>query len=298
LLWRPQEIIRRLRQPVPAEPAPKEPPIAAPTLESALNAPGPLPAYPALSYATVRDFCDSADRFRSLATFQSDLKDAQRPWTVKAILGSVKPPSRILEIGSGEPLAASLLATLGYSVHACDPFDGSGRGPTEFETIQAVYPNIQYIRSYFDAAVAATFARKPLDVIFSISVLEHVKPDAILAGVFAATAAALRPGGFSIHCADVVLEGKSDAWHIAQLKRIVAHQRQIASNLPIDTSPTTTVPPAINDAVDQLISQARADLETFYLSPQGHNLWRSQTHYEDFPFRKVISVQSISQKPE
>jgi hypothetical protein len=67
---------------------------------------------PALSYGTVRDFCDSMDHLRDLASCSGDLKDAQRPWMVKAILGGLPRGSRLLEIGAGHPYVASLLTRL------------------------------------------------------------------------------------------------------------------------------------------------------------------------------------------
>src|SRR5712664_1915654 len=87
------------------------------------------PPFPELSYGTVRDYCDSADFFPQLDRHQKDLKTVERPWAVKAILNRVPPGGRLLEIGSGEPLAAATLAGLGYDVTVCDPFDGSGNGP-------------------------------------------------------------------------------------------------------------------------------------------------------------------------
>jgi len=55
-----------------------------------------------LSYATVRDFCDSADHMPQILRFNSDLKDVQRPWAVKTILGNVASGSTLIEIGGGE----------------------------------------------------------------------------------------------------------------------------------------------------------------------------------------------------
>ena len=189
----------------------------------------------------------------------------QRPWTIKAILSSLQPPARLLEIGSGEPLAASLLASLGYTVWACDPFDGSGRALPNMKPSPPI-PTCTSFRSYFDGQIAADFKTQPLDVIFSISVLEHVKPESTLAGVFAATAAALRPGGYSIHCADVVIQGKRDAWHIDQVKRIVHHQSHIAAGLPV----VARIDPAGDKQRRRRNDHhTRADLETFYLSPKA-----------------------------
>src|SRR5438477_10147105 len=162
------------------------------------------PAYPSLSYATVRDFCDSADHLPALATHQNDLKDAERPWTVKAVLNCLPPGSRLLEIGGGEPLAAATLVALGYDVTICDPFDGSANGPVEYEAYRAAHPGVKFVRSLFTPEVARGLPG-PFDGIYSISVLEHVTGDH-LSGAFEATAIALRPGGYSIHAVDHVLQ--------------------------------------------------------------------------------------------
>src|SRR5207248_2905039 len=80
---------------------------------------------PMFSYGTVRDYCDSCDNLPWLSSVQNDLKDLQRPWTVKATLGLLPPGSRLLEIGAGQPLVAAWLANLGYRVTIVDPYDGS-----------------------------------------------------------------------------------------------------------------------------------------------------------------------------
>jgi hypothetical protein len=48
---------------------------------------------------------------------------------------------------------------------------------------------------------------------------------------------------------------------------------------------------------DELLERLKADLETFYLSPQGHHHWRGGLPYEKFPFRKVVSLQTIAFRP-
>src|ERR1700716_1678533 len=60
-----------------------------------------------LSYGTVRDYCDSFDHLRPLATANADLKDCQRPWVLKAILSQVPRGGRVLEIGAGEPFVGA-----------------------------------------------------------------------------------------------------------------------------------------------------------------------------------------------
>jgi hypothetical protein len=46
-----------------------------------------------------------------------------------------------------------------------------------------------------------------------------------------------------------------------------------------------------------LIERLRTDVETFFLSPQGHHQWRGGRPYLEFPFRKVASVQTIARVP-
>ena len=65
------------------------------------------------SYATVRDYCESVDELPQIAALDGDLKNVQRPWAVKAILGAVPPPARLLEIGGGEPIVSGFLTELG-----------------------------------------------------------------------------------------------------------------------------------------------------------------------------------------
>ena len=92
-----------------------------------------------ISYGTVRDYADSTENMIGLAAASADMKNIQRCWMVKAVLGAVEPGSRLLEIGAGEPLAAGLLSRLGYEVTIVDPYDGSGNGPREYAHFASAY---------------------------------------------------------------------------------------------------------------------------------------------------------------
>src|SRR6185312_1004533 len=130
-----------------------------------------------LFYGTVRDFCDSADHLPFLSSLQGDLKDLQRPAALKLIVGLLPPGSSLLEIGAGEPYVAHVLSLLGYKVTVVDPYDGSGRGPTEFEYYVGKYPDVTIVRNLFSKDLAQISANS-FDCIYSISVLEHVhQPD-------------------------------------------------------------------------------------------------------------------------
>jgi uncharacterized UPF0146 family protein len=133
---------------------------------------------PPSSYGTVRDFADSVDVMPGLAGANFDMKDMQRCWMIKAILGNVERGSRILEIGAGEPLVAGALSRVGYDVTVVDPYDGSGNGPREFETFKTAYPDLKFVREQFPPSqdVGGGFS-----AVYSISVLEHVPLEAIYA---------------------------------------------------------------------------------------------------------------------
>jgi Methyltransferase domain len=171
-------------------------------------------------------------------------------------------------------------------VIVCDPYDGSGHGPTEYSRYLKAYPKVRIIRSIFDQSVAEPL-KGQLDAVYSISVLEHVKaPD--LEKAYEAIDAALKPGGLSLHCADAVIDGNGTEFHVEQMARIYALQNSLAGN---DDGWDACL-----RAIQDLIASAKAELETFYLGPQGHNLWRGAMPYEQFPFRKCISVQFVARK--
>jgi len=226
---------------------------------------------PALSYGTVRDFCDSMDHLRDLASCSGDLKDEQRPWMVKAILGSLPRGSRLLEIGAGHPYVASLLTRLGYDVTIVDPYDGSGNGPQEYEYFSSSCPAIRFVREVFHAETRGLEATG-YDAIYSISVLEHVPMDA-LPGLCSGIKRFLAPTGRTIHAIDHVLEGVNDGYHTEHLGLLFEHLGLSRARLA------------------EVLEAARGDLETYFLSAEAHNRWRGTIPYEQFPMRRVISVQ-------
>jgi glycosyltransferase involved in cell wall biosynthesis len=222
-------------------------------------------APPRVGYATVRDYVDSLDRLPELATASRDLKDVQRPWALKAIAGTVEPGARLLEIGAGEPLVASQLARLGYDVTVVDPYDGRAGGPTGI----AEHAGVRVIRGLFPDAVPAG---EEFDCVYSISVLEHV-PLGEVGGLCAGIAAHVRDGGVTIHAVDHVLRGRGDADHLERLRRIAAGV-------------------GIGDAeLDEALARLADDPETYFLSAEGHNRWRGGMPYDEFPMRRVASIQ-------
>ena len=233
------------------------------------------------SYATVRDYCESVDELPQITALDGDLKNVQRPWATKAILANVPPPARLLEIGGGVPIVSGFLSELGYDVTLVDPYDGFGNGPTDYQRYVEQFPHVKIVREYFRPGLPG-LAPHSFDAIFSISVLEHIPPDSLPA-CFDAIAEFLAPGGLSAHCFDFILQGHGDAHDLMNAQRILAEQKRV-------TRATDDLP------FDELLQRLRADVETFFLSPQGHHHWRGGQAYPAFPFRKVVSLQTVARR--
>ncbi len=229
---------------------------------------------PPISYGTVRDFADSADHLTGLAGASFDMKDLQRCWAIKAILGNVEHGSRILEIGAGEPLVAGMLSRLGYDVTVVDDYMGGGNGPREFKRFQSTYPDVRFVRELFPP-------REPLgegfSAVFSISVLEHVPLEQVAHVVEAGHDLVRERGGCSIHAVDHVLAGWGAEEHREKLDRIVA---------------------ALGLSVDELATQIEtmeSDPETYFVSAEAHNRWRGDLPYDQYAMRRIGSVNLFRQ---
>ncbi len=226
-----------------------------------------------ISYATVRDYAASTETMAGLATATADMKNAQRCWMVKAVLGSVPAGGRLLEIGAGEPLVAGLLSRLGYEVTVVDPYDGSGNGPLEYDWFKALYPDLRFVRDRFPPRqpIAASY-----DAVYSISVLEHVPQPAIEELVERASSLVAERGGCSIHAVDHVLAGWGADAHRDGLERIVE---------------AAGLDPAL---LEETIEAMERDPETYLVSAEAHNLWRGAVPYDSYPMRRIGSVNLFS----
>jgi hypothetical protein len=225
-----------------------------------------------LSYGTVRDFADSLDNLAGLARANGDMKDLQRCWVLKAVLGSVEKGGHLVEIGAGEPLVADLLTRLGHRVTVVDPYDGSGQGPQEFERFRDSHPDIEFIRERFPPSAGLP---DEVGCVYSVSVLEHI-PLEELGGVIGAANALIGPDGCSIHAIDHVVAGWGAEAHLERLEEIVRR-----SGLPLERLRT-------------LIEELQADPETYFVSAEAHEHWRGTLPYDDYPMRRIASIGLLS----
>ena len=221
-----------------------------------------------ISYGTVRDFADSLDNLAGLARANGDMKDLQRCWVLKAVLGSVERGAPLVEIGAGEPLVAGLLARLGHGVTVVDPYDGSDQGPREFDRFTAAYPEVDFIRERFppDRGLPETAA-----CVYSVSVLEHVPADDI-GGVIAAAAELTAPNGCSIHAIDHVVAGWGADSHRERLEEIVR-----LSELSVEE-------------LHRTIADLQSDPDAYFVSAEAHERWRGALPYDDYPMRRIASI--------
>jgi 2-polyprenyl-3-methyl-5-hydroxy-6-metoxy-1,4-benzoquinol methylase len=228
---------------------------------------------PTLGYATVADYCDSCDNLRSISGYMNDLKDVQRCWALKAILGHVPTGSRLIEIGAGEPVIAHILHRAGYEVTVVDPYEGAGNGPTQVARFKKTFDGVNFVVELFNEF---TLGLEPggYDACYSISVIEHV-PIPALGEVFAGVKKFVKPQGLSIHAIDDVVLGPGDSYHADMLKAVA-----LAHGLD-------------EDQIDELHLRIQTDPETYFLSAEGHNRWRGLTPYAEFPMRRCISVQMV-----
>lgn len=223
-----------------------------------------------ISYGTVRDYADSVDNLPGLAGASADMKNIQRCWMVKAIVGNVPRGSRICEIGAGEPLAAGLLSRLGYEVTVVDPYDGSGNGPREYSLFTSTYPDIEFVRDQFPPQRPLS---GPFAAVYSISVLEHVPLEAIDGVIAGAHELLAAEHGCSIHAIDHVLAGWGADSHREGLERIVSASGLDAGEL------------------DRVLERMERDPEAYFVSAESHNQWRGALPYDEYPMRRIGSVQ-------
>ena len=227
---------------------------------------------PRSSYATVRDYCDSVDHLPLLATASRDLKDVQRPWALKAIVGSVRPGSRLLEIGAGEPIVADLLARARLRRHGRRPVrrprrragrlrGDAGGVPAASGSSAGLFPR----RRRRTASGTTASTRSPCSSTSRCDAIEGV-------------------------CAGILRSSRATA--AARSTRSTTSSAAPATPSISAASAASPARSGIADAeLDGRSSRLADDPETYFLSAEGHNRWRGGVPYDEFPMRRCVSIQ-------
>ena len=133
---------------------------------------------------------------------QCDLKGYQDLLAYSFIRKNIRPGARVLEIGGGN---SRVLRAIGsdYECWNLDKLEGVGNGPVRIDTT-----GFRLVQDYI-GAFSADLPQGYFDLVFSISVLEHVEQtEENFAAICRDIARVLKPGGWSLHCLDVVARGR------------------------------------------------------------------------------------------
>ena len=118
----------------------------------------------------------------------------------------------IAEIGAGHSRVLPALAKTNTCI-AVEKFEGKGGGPTTERSI----PNVRTVSAYLGENNPLLVAES-FDVVFSISVVEHVGTREELAAFHEDQQRILKPGGMFIHAIDLYLEDEPSAYHLERFE--------------------------------------------------------------------------------
>jgi SAM-dependent methyltransferase len=106
--------------------------------------------------------------------------------------------NKIAEIGGGQSRVLTILSEKNECWNV-DKLEGVGSGPQNYKEI----PGVKLVKAYM-GEYSSDLLENYFDIVFSISVVEHVNPE-YLAGFFKDMARILKNGGLCIHAIDVYL---------------------------------------------------------------------------------------------
>ncbi|MGH7213453.1 MAG: class I SAM-dependent methyltransferase [Tepidisphaeraceae bacterium] len=228
-----------------------------------------------ISHATVREFHDFAERWPDVTKLNEDLKSFQRPWVVDRLVRHLPGGGRVLEIGADKCDLVDTLRARGFDVWVVDVYDRFGGGTATYDLVRNKYPDLPITRTFLHEDRSL----KPgsFDAVYSCSVIEHTPPQHV-AATCRRIGELLKDGGLSIHAIDWTVQGAvlMNAELIEQF--VEGHNRRVDMN--------------------ELARKTLADIDTYYLSPQGHLRWRKFVGktYDQYPYRRVTSMGFVARK--
>jgi Flp pilus assembly protein TadD/SAM-dependent methyltransferase len=150
-----------------------------------------------------------------------DLKVIQDTLILNFLLSNLPRGARILEVGGGRSRIIGMLRNY-YECWNLDKFEGSGNGLTTPQVIAGTRLVTDYIGNFNQDLPVDYF-----DCVYSISTLEHVPEDeATYRNIANDINRVLRPGGYSVHCLDIV-KRQDHVWTNGLLHYLYLHVAMI-----------------------------------------------------------------------
>lgn len=229
-----------------------------------------------LGHGTVREYNRFLEELPEITYLSGDLKNFQRPWVVDALLKKLPKGGRILEMGADRCELAHYLHGRGYDVWAVDAYANIGGGVGVYEDLCAKFPQLTIRKGLLHEV--QDLPEASFDAVFSCSVVEHIPTNSIRPTV-ERIRDLLKPGGVSVHAMDLTVQGIMQN-HALLGKFTAAH--------------------AAPEDLLEVGQTILADLDAFYLSPQGHHRWRKFVgkSYDDYPYRRVTSLNLVARRRE
>lgn len=161
--------------------------------------------------------------------YLSDLKVYQDLLAYNFIIQNFPPGSRLLEIGGGNSRIIDDLK-FNYDFWNLDRLEGQGHCPTDLENSQGYRQIWDYLGNFNPELPDQYF-----DGVYSISTLEHVPPDqSIFENVLLDINRVLKPGGWSLHCIDLLLGNLGVIRANGIIDYLYANQLMINPRVPVD----------------------------------------------------------------
>jgi len=211
--------------------------------------------------------------YRGLHPDALDLKFYQDILAYTFIVENVPRGAKLLEVGGGNSRVIEALKP-DYECWNLDKFEGEGNGPREVKTANNYRLVFDYIGN-FNRELPDNY----FDCVFSISTLEHLPEDEpTFKNVCEDLNRVLKPGGFSLHCLDVIIK-KDFVWSKGIVPYMFENIQTLHNKIPFE--------------------EMKQDADLYVMSKTAYDRgWRSLTKKSYEEFGKPVSYNILWQKQE
>lgn len=169
--------------------------------------------------------------FNAIDPDKCDLKVYQDLLVFNFIKNNIPSGAKLLEIGGGNSRVIEALKN-NYECWNIDKFEGNGNGPTAITDKNGFHLVLDYIGN-FNSDLPENY----FDGVFSISALEHVpENEETYKNILKDIDRVLKPGGYSFHCFDVVLQ-RETTWTNGLLPFLFNKTKTLNDFIPFEDIP-------------------------------------------------------------